>query len=171
MASSINNILEEEFFEKNLDNLYSIKLTENRRDEIKVLPSIEINTNNKSKKRNFIEKHNLTKINIFLLATVFTLICIEGAIYYGKLKYDKLATSFQSEFRKATQVNDNLTIELEKVKELSNIEFSATKLYGMRTSENSEIKYLPMPHQNKETNDLIYKTLKETKKVDVPVGF
>ncbi len=177
MASSVNKSLEEDFFEEKLNRLYyfdSDLSLDNLNSSLEIVkPEIAkpvIKTSTIIKKKTFIEKTNLSVVNVLLLFIVFSLVCVESFFYYKGVKIQTFLSATQKQVNKTIGFNDNLKIELAKTKELTTIENMAIKLYGMRTAENIEIKYLQTPKQDLSNQILIKEVLNKEKSIEIPTG-
>lgn len=142
------------------------------REELKTPKITIIDGNKEFSKRRILDKAHLSFANMLLMSLVFLLIFVQACFYYEYVSTSAFSNLLQRDINKAREVNYELKVELEKTKELSSVENMATKLYSMRTAENVEIKYLPMPKEIKETDlQMINKTLNKEKDVSVPIGF
>lgn len=157
----------------NNDNFDSRQKVINR-EELKIpqITVIDGGKNSELHKKRILDRAHISFANMFLMALVFLLIFVQACFYYEYVKTSTFSNLLQKDINKAREINYELKVELEKTKELSGIENKATKLYSMRTAENVEIKYLPMPKQVKEDElQMINKTLNKEKAVSVSIGF
>lgn len=116
-------------------------------------------------------KKPLTKLNIFMMAMVFSLLAIESVIYFHSVQAGVGANKLQTEINKVRESNDFLRVDLANLKELSKIEKLAVSGLGMTTANSEKINYLPLPKHDQAINLNITNIAPKEKEVLVPVGY
>ena len=113
----------------------------------------------------------LTKLNIFMMFMIFSLLATESVIYFHSVQAGVTANKLQSEINKIREANDFLKVELANSKELAKVENIAVNSLGMTLSENEKINYLPLPQQKKDIASYTTTISPKDKEVLVPVGY
>lgn len=116
-------------------------------------------------------KKPLSKLNIFMMAMVFSLLAIESVIYFHSVQAGVGANKLQSEINKLRESNDFLRVDLANLKELSKIEKIAVSGLGMTPATSEKINYLPLPKHDQSVNLNITSIAPTEKEVLVPVGY
>ncbi len=123
------------------------------------------------RKVNIVIKKSLTKLNVFLIASIFILLTVESVIYFHSVQIGITANKLQSDINKMREANDFLKVSLANSKELTQIESIAINALQMKPADNSKISYLPMPEEITQEQDLITNIASKEKRVFVPVGY
>ncbi len=89
----------------------------------------------------------LTRLNMFMMFIVFSLLATESVIYFHSVQAGIGANKLQTEINKLRESNDFLKVDLANLKELTKIEKVAINSLGMTLADGQKINYLPLPQQ------------------------
>lgn len=142
--------------------------------QIQVIPNIPVIQPPLHQKKTVVVpsiKKTLTKMNVFLISTVFCLLTAESVIYFHSVQTGINANKLQADINKLREDNDFLKVELANSKELAKVENVAINALQMKPADSSKISYLAMPNQVTDKQYLVTNISPKEKRVFVPVGY
>lgn len=143
-------------------------------NSIKVQPKPQTKTEKRKSTETVIVKgirKPLTKLNISLMAVVFSLLAIESIIYFHSVQAGINANKLQTEINKMREANDFLKVDLANSKELAKVEKVAVNALLMTPADSGKINYLPLPQVIKDQALYVTNIAPKDKEVSVPVGY